>query len=289
MGRRRGDRVHPLRDHRLLHVDRAAPHPQPGPRSATAALRADAGVGDPDASRVASHEQHHRTERRERGAAPPCRKRADVQLPDRGRGRLHLPVRDRDRHVVQDGAERDRQPARPRAAPADDERVPPALQRQGLPPLGEELGDRDAQRHVPPRLPRQPRRLRARAPALPWARRRVRDDRRRDGGARRRAADPEVPDHPPARDLRHLLRDDHPAARRRRRRLHHEELLRVDPGQRRGVGADRRREHLPHLLVDRAADGAARAHHALHPVVPGHRGTSSRTSSSRRRARASTR
>ena len=117
----------------------------------------------------------------------------------------------------------------------------------------------------------------------------LRDDRRRDGGAGRRAPDPEVPDHPAARDLRHLLRDDHPAARRRRRRLHHEELLRVDPRQRRGVGADRRREPLPHLLVDRAADGASGARSRSSSCRSRDRGTSSRTSSSRRRARASTR
>ena len=50
--------------------------------------------------------------------------RADLQLPARARGRLHLSVRDRDRHVVQDGAGRDRQPARPRPAPGDHGGVP---------------------------------------------------------------------------------------------------------------------------------------------------------------------
>ncbi len=37
----------------------------------------------------------------------------------------------------------------------------------------------------------------------------------------------------------------------------------IDPGQRRGVGPDRRREPLPHLLVDRAADGAPGTHHVF--------------------------
>ena len=47
LGRRRRDRLHPLRDHRLLHARDAAPHPQPGPRAATAPLRADAGSRQP--------------------------------------------------------------------------------------------------------------------------------------------------------------------------------------------------------------------------------------------------
>ena len=47
LGRGRRDRVHPLRDHRLLHARDAAPHPQPGPRAATAPLRPDAGSRQP--------------------------------------------------------------------------------------------------------------------------------------------------------------------------------------------------------------------------------------------------
>ena len=62
---------------------------------------------------------------------------------------------------------------------------------------------------------------------------------------------------------------DRPAARRRGRHLHHEELLRVDPGQRRGAGPDRRRRHPADLLVDRAADGPAGRDDDHHPVLPG--------------------
>ena len=103
------------------------------------------------------------------------------------------------------------------------------------------------ERHVPARLPRQPRRVRARQAALQRTRPRVRGDRRRDGRARCRAADPEVPDDPAARDVRPLLGDDHPAARRCRRRLHHEELLRVDP---------RRASRNPPASTARASSGS---------------------------------
>ena len=41
------------------------------------------------------------------------------------------------------------------------------------------------------------------------------------------------------------------------------------PVSRRGAGADRRGRRVPDLLVGGAADGAARAHHDHHPVVPG--------------------
>src|SRR5438105_3048878 len=99
-------------------------------------------------------------------------------------------------------------PARSRPAPVDQERFPRALQGPGLPPLGEELRDRDAQRHVPARVPRQPCGLCAGASTVPRTRPRLRDDRRRDGGAGRSAPDPEVPDHPAVRDVRHLLRND---------------------------------------------------------------------------------
>ena len=56
LGRRRRDRLHPLRDHRLLHARDAAPHPQPGPRAATAPLRPDAGRRRP--GRVARRVGH---------------------------------------------------------------------------------------------------------------------------------------------------------------------------------------------------------------------------------------
>jgi hypothetical protein len=51
----------------------------------------------------------------------------------------------------------------------------------GLPQLAQELGDRDALRHLRARLPRQPGGLFPRAAALPWARRRLRDGRGRNG------------------------------------------------------------------------------------------------------------
>ena len=80
LGRRRRDRLHPLRDHRLLHARDAAPHPQPGPRAATAPLRADAGSRQPGcvacrsaAPRARREQQRPGTERRERGAAAPSR------------------------------------------------------------------------------------------------------------------------------------------------------------------------------------------------------------------------
>ena len=76
LGRRRRDRVHPLRDHRLLHVRRRGS----SPATRTACLDGAAsgrrrGVGDPDASRQsgARREQLRRETRRARGAAAPCR------------------------------------------------------------------------------------------------------------------------------------------------------------------------------------------------------------------------
>src|SRR5918993_635250 len=63
------------------------------------------------------------------------------------------------------------------------------------------------------------------------------------------------------------------------RRLHHEAVLRVDPGERRGGRAHRRGEPVPHVLVGGAADGAAGRAHADHPRraellerVPAHAG-----------------
>ena len=203
---------------------------QSRPRPAPAPLRADAAARLP---RRIAHRIGRARERTVNDASAVRRRRLRTGLSYgvlvADRGRLHLPLRDRGRDVLQDGAGRDGQSARPHSLPVHDGGVQPALHGSGLPALGEELRDRDAQRHVLPRLPRQPRRLCACAPALPWARRRVHDDRRRHGGARGRAPHPEVPDDPPARDLRHVPRHDHPAARRRRRHLHHEELLRVDP------------------------------------------------------------
>ena len=52
-------------------------------------------------------------------------------------------------------------------------------------------------------------------------------------------------------------------------RVHHEAVLRVDPTLGRGGGPHRRGGDLPHLLVDRPADGAPGRHHLDDPLVPG--------------------
>ena len=102
LGRRRGDRLHPLRDHRLLHGRDAA-----RARAARTASRDGAGsarrsrIGTPDASRVASagarEQRSVRRATRVRCAGAAWGPRSDVQLPARARGHLHLSVRDRDR------------------------------------------------------------------------------------------------------------------------------------------------------------------------------------------------
>ncbi|CAA9313720.1 MAG: ABC transporter, permease protein 2 (cluster 1, maltose/g3p/polyamine/iron), partial [uncultured Frankineae bacterium] len=135
--------------------------------------------------------------------------------------------------------------------------------------LADQLGVRDLRRHGGPRLPRQPRRLRAVAHALPRPGLPVRDGPGGHERARGGAAHPQVPHRHPAGHLRHLQRDDPAAARRRGGGLHHEAVLRLDPHLDRGGGTDRRSRVVPHLLVGRPADVEAGAHHADDPELPG--------------------
>ena len=206
------------------------------------------------------------------------------------RAHLPLPVPHPDRDVVQDRAERDRQPARPRArARRRRRRSTSSSTDQDFLAVGQELGDRHALRHVRPRLLRQPRRLRARAAALPRARR----------GFATIVAVMAVPGVvlliPKFLIISQLgIYDTYdgmiiPLLVDAAGVFIMKNFFESIPVERRGVRADRRRRPLPHLLVDRAADGTAGARSRSSSSRSRARGTSSRTSSSPRRARASTR
>ncbi len=55
----------------------------------------------------------------------------------------------------------------------------------------------------------------------------------------------------------------------RRGDLHHEAVLRLDPGERRGGGPHRWSERVPHILDNRSADGETGTHDPVHPEFSG--------------------